>query len=577
MASASIIANNVLLDDSGVWRLVDHERFAYTDGGASEKYLAKVLKGARDLSSNSDELESHIKDWTSEYHLTRKRAQLLSGLNFPRASRVLEVGCGCGAITRYLAETFDDVMSIDGSMERAKIARLRTRDLDTVSIVCAPFHDIRFTQKFDIIFCIGVLEYSASFIQAEDPYEAAIAYFSDMLAPGGVLVVAIENQFGLKYFNGAREDHIGKPFEGIEGYHRWPRKVRTFGKVELQRRLKKHFGSIRFLYPYPDYKVPDCILSEEFLASGSAGELVSQMRSRDYAAPMRPLFDEELATLELSRNGHLDILAHSFLVLASRNTIEQSVFDQEALLFSSGRLRRYSTTTRIVAAENGGLLAQKRKVDASAPANEVVSLVETDSPWIGGVSLQTELKIRQRQAGLGVSEIFAPCKPWLDLLRADGSEQGGRLTIDGAHVDSIWRNVYITNDSCKLIDREWVWRERIPLNVVVIRAIYDFLSDIETGSAGRLKQFPRSGVGTIRGIASALGVALNDRDFKDFVSVEAVLSANISGTSSTAHARTIRWFLCDRPSRRLARRIKPTLNSLLSRGISRLQNIYHRS
>ena len=39
--------------------------------------------------------ESHIKDWPSEYHLSSKRAQLLSGFEFDRKARVLEVGAGC--------------------------------------------------------------------------------------------------------------------------------------------------------------------------------------------------------------------------------------------------------------------------------------------------------------------------------------------------------------------------------------------------------------------------------------------------------------------------------------------------
>src|SRR3546814_4502158 len=122
-----------------------------------------------------------------------------------RSMRVLEVGCGCGAITRHLAENFDHVVSVEGSIERAKLARLRTRDLDTVSIICGPFQEIEFVQKFDAIFCIGVFEYPAAFIAGEDPYRAALDYFSKMLTDDGILIIAIENQFGLKYFGS--EEH----------------------------------------------------------------------------------------------------------------------------------------------------------------------------------------------------------------------------------------------------------------------------------------------------------------------------------------------------------------------------------
>ena len=246
MKIKSIVKNELIQDEFQVWRLKEHNRFPYSDGASSEKYLRKVFRDAKDLSSRSSELGNYIKDWTSEYYLSKKRSQLLSGFSFDRSAKVLEVGCGCGAITRFLGETFDQVVSVEGSINRARLARQRTKDLDSVSIICSPFQEINFSQKFDIIFCVGVFEYSASFIKGEDPYDAALQYFSSILSPGGMVVIAIENQFGLKYFNGSHEDHLGLPFEGIEGYHRKPGKARTFGKVELENRLRKYFTSYLF-------------------------------------------------------------------------------------------------------------------------------------------------------------------------------------------------------------------------------------------------------------------------------------------------------------------------------------------
>src|SRR3954452_268849 len=98
----SMIQNELIEDASSVWLLKDHGKFDYSEGAASEKYLDKVLRSATDLSTRSSELEGWIKDWSSEYHLTTKRSQLLSGFKFDRSLKVLEVGCGCGAITRHL-------------------------------------------------------------------------------------------------------------------------------------------------------------------------------------------------------------------------------------------------------------------------------------------------------------------------------------------------------------------------------------------------------------------------------------------------------------------------------------------
>src|SRR4029079_19213915 len=124
------------------------------------------------------------------------------------------------AITRHLGESFDDVVAIEGSLARARLARLRCRDLDSVAVVFSPFQESAFSEPFDVIFCIGVFEYSASFVPGDEPYRDVLRHLSTLLAPGGRVVLAIETQFGLKYFGASGEDHVGMLWEGIEGYHR---------------------------------------------------------------------------------------------------------------------------------------------------------------------------------------------------------------------------------------------------------------------------------------------------------------------------------------------------------------------
>ena len=47
--------------------------------------------------------------------------------------------------------------------------------------------------------------------------------------------MAIENKLGLKYFAGCKEDHVGRMFEGIEGYKNTSG-VETFSKRELEKK-----------------------------------------------------------------------------------------------------------------------------------------------------------------------------------------------------------------------------------------------------------------------------------------------------------------------------------------------------
>lgn len=549
MTLRSLVSNPLVHDSSGVWRLESHHAFGYSDGIDSERYLLRVLAGARDLGSRSAELESHIRDWRSEYHLSTKRAQLLSGFSFDRSLRALEVGCGCGAITRYLGETFDEVVAVEGSMNRARIARARTRDLSSVSILCAPFQDVRFVHKFDIIFCIGVLEYSSSFVDAPDPYDAVLQYLSELLSPDGVLVLAIENQFGLKYFCGAAEDHLGIPFAGLEGYHRRAARVRTFGKVELDTRLRRHFQDTRFYYPYPDYKIPDVVVNSAFLGSGRATELISQTRSRDYTGRDRSLWSESATVFELSRNASLDFFANSFLVIASRGGGLSVSFPQQAVFFSANRRPPFRTVTRVVASGDGQLTVHKTAIDGGvAVEQDGLRLSASTSEWIDAHSLQTTLLLAAQRGGQDLDQVFSICQPWLALLRGDASRDGDAWTLSGAHVDSTWRNAYVADGRCRIVDREWTWREPIALNVVVIRSIHAFLSSLDS-STTRLRELRvRSGRRQIANIAAALGVKLSAKDFSEFIQIESRLQNLAAGHDRRSQMIGLRWFLIDRPS-----------------------------
>ena len=74
---ADRIDNEIEVDRGGVWVVPGRHAFAYSDGRTSERYLEAVLSRATDLSADSYELEKWIRDWPSEYHLSRKRAHLL--------------------------------------------------------------------------------------------------------------------------------------------------------------------------------------------------------------------------------------------------------------------------------------------------------------------------------------------------------------------------------------------------------------------------------------------------------------------------------------------------------------------
>lgn len=540
------VDNDIRLDSGSVW-VFDRERpFGFSDGLSSERYLKSVYMNAEDLGSDSYELERSIKDWASEYHISRKRAQLLRGFDFDETKKVLEVGCGCGAITRFLGETFDDVVAVEGSIHRARLARLRTKDMKNVNIICAPFHELKFKERFDFVYCIGVFEYSSMFIDAPHPYDFALRYFRDVLNPGGVLVLAIENQFGLKYFAGSREDHINVMFEGLEGYPRSGNKVSTFGYEELKTLLSQYFPNFDFYFPYPDYKVPSGVFSEMFFSKVNAGELVSKFLARDHRGRSKPLFDESLVLLQLDRNKKISFFSNSFLVFASSGDASSFIkFPGLGVIYSDSRVEKFQTKTWFFERDNGRVWVQKSLLSGHEKATKgMLTLHPCEGDWIDGLSLRALLAMRVKEWGITLAELFAPCGIWLRKMKSLASRENDAWMLDGKYIDYIWGNSYIVDGECVFIDHEFEWNERIDLKVLLIRSIYCFLDSISSlnGLAPCLKI--RSKKTLIYNVAKNLGVSLCDTDFRNFFRLESEFSSVVYGHSparSRMYLKIIFW------------------------------------
>jgi len=315
--------NALIKTDSGVWTIDSKGSFDYSDGGFAEEYLNTVMRDSQDLSSQSAELEGKIIDWPSEYHLSSQRANLLKGLNLDGIQNVLELGSGCGAITRYLGELGINVDAIEGSSQRAEITRLRCRDLENVHVINANFNDLEFPEAaYDAILLIGAVEYAKKYFpDSVNGKEAVINILSlarSALNKDGLLFVAIENRMGLKYWLGASEDHYGKPDVGLYGYPQ-DQGIRTYDKREWEQLLERaDTKCYQFTYPFPDYKFPKALLSDDYIKNDEyAYSILYRLSSRDYSKTWRPNTNEFLLWESLHQSGYLEEFANSFFIIIS--------------------------------------------------------------------------------------------------------------------------------------------------------------------------------------------------------------------------------------------------------------------
>lgn len=521
-----------------VWVHGSVETIGYRSDAYARERLLPLVEAATDLGSLSPELEGLAGTWPASYYLSSRRSNLLRPFEWNRDARVLEVGAGCGSITRFLGETFASVTAVEGELHRAAIGASRTRDQDNVSVVCAPFGALAPHDPFDIVVCVGVLEYSPLFNASADPIVETLRDFRAKLAPDGTLVLAIENKLGLKYFSGAAEDHTSLPFDGVEGYVRsGGRGPRTLGKSELTAALETAgFESISFFYPFPDYKFPRAIATDDTVrrGGGEVAEFLTHTTARDYLRPASPLtFDQRAAWPGVIENGLGGDLANSFLVVASPASSQRHVTAAWDLVGYNLAPRRPEYWTENVAqgtASESGTMTRRRLLSERAPSPRVHMADSASEPWRRGRTLASAAMDAAMAQDSDHVAVASALQPWVDLLRQSSDARG---MVPGQLVDTIPQNLVVAEDGLFPIDQEFAVDHDLALHVVVIRGLRTFYTKLRATTGVPRQHCRRPMFAEIARTAGRLGVDLGRPEVWDFCVFEAEFQHEVHGSAAS--------------------------------------------
>lgn len=462
----------------GVYVDPDYSQFGYTDGGEIEDNLLKSILAVQDRSTGSEELARYICDWPSEYHLSGERANLVRHFHLGPKDEILELGAGCGAITRYFGETGAKVTAVEGSLKRAACIGARCSDLNNVKIFTGNFQNIAFEKKYDVVTLIGVLEYAPIYFGSSDPILDCLLLAKQCLKPTGSLIIAIENRLGLKYFAGFSEDHSGIKYFGIEDRYN-SKTAKTFGRAEIVKLISgAGFDRIDFSYPFPDYKLPTQIIKQAALGvpSLNISDLLAKIKSRDYLdGGIKPNFEENMVWPSIEKNNLIGDLANSFLISCSAN-LGDKADDTLAISYQMTRRKRFCTKTRIYRSGEAGIKVAKDYAfpNVGEPHGDLELTIQ-QSDYIHGCLLSTKLI---GAIGNGDYEYFSRlCNLWLGYLVKFGVAKGNAevlgAPISGNFIDCIPSNlIFSENDSLEFIDREWVYHEKYSMEMLLIRGLY---------------------------------------------------------------------------------------------------------
>lgn len=465
----------------------------YADGAEDE--LLAVLRTVQDRRVGSDELASAIHDWPTAYHLAPERAVLLAPVAIGPGDRVLDVGAGSGVNTRICADRGAAVTAVEGSAARAELIAHRCAGLQDVGVLCGPLEALGDggREAYDVVLLVGVLEYAGTTHGGGDGPAALLGRAVDALAPDGVVVLAIENRLGLKYLLGFPEDHLGLPWVGWEGYR--DGEPTTWSRRELAGMLADAgLGAQRWLFPFPDYKLPTAVLAEEVYDRPGGADMVDQIvghpSSREYANPVL-VADDRAAHRALLTAGLGPDVANSFLVVAGRSPeavaerVEQRSLAWRVAPDRRGRWRQQA----VVVDSDQGLVVRRRLLaeDRTSDFDEWLGQVEvSEEPYYTGRNLEQCLLDCAREGDVdGFAELL---RAWRTALSARETPidsvaaphpylpADADRALPPVWLDSGPDNFVMTADGLRFVDREWVAAGGVDVRLAVVRGLWKTVS-----------------------------------------------------------------------------------------------------
>ncbi len=508
------------------FRVLSDAGLAYADG--AEERLAEIVAAASDISSSSQELAEAATDWGTTYSLVPTRSNVVRALDLRPEMRVLEIGCGCGPITRYLGERCGTVDSVEPMPARATVAALRTRDLDSVQVLVGTLDDVPAEPTYDVVVVVGVLEYVGQGTLDPAPYASFLARCHAVLRDGGTLVLAIENPLGVKYVAGAVEDHTNRPFDSLEDYALIS-PARTFTRRALSGMLAEAgFGS-RFLSAFPDYKLPRAVMDDAlFRASDQLAENLPRFPSPDYLVPRMNLADEALTWRTLVSSGVAEHFANSFLVLATKGEGAALWPDSRlALLFNSERRPEYAVRCEVTRDGDGLVLGRSALHPGVVAADDAGDVrhapAGTEDVVVGRGLLRVAVDEPERRGDL--------LRAWADRVPADE---------EWMPVDLVPHNVVVTDGGALVaIDQEWLVRGYDRTSVLVRGLV---LAATQLAQLTRSERLAPWGTvsDAVQGMAAEIGLLVDDATIDRFVEAESSFQARVNTTDVETDARRLR-------------------------------------
>ncbi len=313
------------------------------------EYCTKDIEDAEDMHSLAtlynivkegrtvDELVAD--EWTYPvlFHLSNTRQNVLNWYEFVPKSTILEVGSECGALTGLLCQKGKQVVSLERSRTMAQINYMRNQAYDNLEIIVAELKDISLDTQYDYIVVNGGSDYILASFGSKDAYKMALKYLLGALKDSGRIIFIVDNQLATKYFSGTPDEYTGNYFEEINNSNG----TLAMSKMELLSCFETvGLKCNKFYYPYPDYRFPNEIFTDDTIYSDMYGKNCIQFQERKVE-----LFSEQQLIEVLKKERIIDKFVNSFIVELSKEKINSERKDIKYVKLNSDRNKKFQIST----------------------------------------------------------------------------------------------------------------------------------------------------------------------------------------------------------------------------------------
>lgn len=477
----------------------ENGKVVYSDGETFEQAMLEIAeKYPGDKAAEFIAQDSH---YSINNTFSAVRWNLLNWYPFRENADILDVGAGMGSMTGLLCRKGRSVTALEMNDARANVIRARYAEAKNLTVINENINTWNTDQKFDYVVVVGAMEYAAIFDHSEHPHVRFLESAKKFLKPDGIILLAIENQYGLKYWLGGAEDHHQKPFVGINGYTT-PHTARTFSKKGLEDLFSAAgFAQQRFYYVLPDYKFPTAVFTDEWMPNKRD---IDNIRFT-YSANTLLTADQKRVYADVIDNNNFPFFADSYLVEATpaelpkyhvvHASLRSEVYPQyriATVLDSEKKVKKMAVSEPAVAHirqtyEIGQTLLARgvRHLEQEWNGTDIVTAV-VEKPLAsqvlgkaiqeGNIALADEIIGKMQDALIKSSETAQT----LNLIFEGIQPQDAGRILQHGYIDMTYDNAFWCDGELVFFDQEWCF-DGLPLQFMLyygLKQIYKQLKSV---------------------------------------------------------------------------------------------------